>query len=233
MSASRRFYTAVTVTEDCAIALDGRIVKTPLKSKLVLPTRALADEVAAEWAAQGEKIDPATMVLTKLANTALDRVAPERPRIVGEILDYAGSDLVCYRADRPPALVTRQRAAWDPIVDWARVALDAPFVVTTGIVHVSQPNAALRAFEAALAVHNDFELSTFYSVMTMTGSALIPLMLARAALSPETAWTAAHVDEDYQIENWGEDEEAALRRVRRHGEFMTCCRFMALAKTNG
>jgi chaperone required for assembly of F1-ATPase len=230
MTARRRFYKSVAVTGDLGIALDGRVVKTPLKSPLALPTKVLADAVAAEWEAQGEKILPSTMLFTRLANTAIDRVRPDRPRIEGEVIDYANSDLVCYRAETPEALVALHRAAWDPVVDWARVALDAPFVVTVGIVHNPQPDAALNAYRTAVAALNDFELSACYTIMTMTGSALIAMMLARATITPEIAWAAAHVDEDYQIAQWGEDEEAAARRALRQTEFMSCCHFMALAR---
>jgi chaperone required for assembly of F1-ATPase len=229
MTARRRFYKDVTVTDDLAIALDGRPVKTPLKAPLRLPTRALADAVAAEWAEQGEEIKPATMYLTKLANTAIDRVSAHRMAIEQEVLDYANSDLVCYRTDRPPDLVASQLKHWNPIVDWARTDLDAPFEVTSGIIHRPQPEAALSAFSMALKTLSDFELAAFYTIMTLTGSALIGLMLARRAITPDAAWTAAHVDEDYQIEHWGQDDEARDRRVARHVEFASCCRFMELA----
>lgn len=230
MTARRRFYKDVSVTDDLAIALDGRPVKTPLKAPLELPTRALADAVAAEWAGQGEEIKPATMYLTKLANTAIDRVGVHREAIESEVLDYANSDLVCYRTDRPPDLVALQLRNWNPIVDWARTDLDAPFEVTSGITHLPQPEAALSAFSMALKSLSDFELSAFYTIMTLTGSAIISMMLARRAITPEKAWTAAHVDEDYQIEHWGQDDEARDRRVARHTEFTACCRFMELAR---
>lgn len=229
MTTRRRFYKDVTVTEDLGIALDGRPVRTPMKALLRLPTRALAEAVAAEWAAQGEDIKPAGMYLTKLANTAIDRVAEQRPAIEGEIRDYANSDLVCYRVDRPPQLVESQRKAWDPIVDWARTDLDAPFEVTDAIIHRPQPDAALAAFGEALKSLSDFELAAFHSIMTLTGSALVAMMLARRATVPEAAWIAAHVDEDYQIEQWGQDAEAQARRAARYTEFMACCRFLALA----
>lgn len=230
MTTRKRFYKDVTVTEDLGIALDGRPVKTPMKAPLRLPTRALADAVAAEWAEQGAEIKPATMTLTKLANTAIDRVGEHRAAIAQEVLDYANSDLVCYRTDRPPQLVAYQATAWDPIVDWARTALDAPFEVTDGILHRPQPEAALAAFAAAVQPLSDFELAAFHSIMTLTGSALIAMMLARQATTPDAAWNAAHVDEDYQVEHWGEDAEAQARRAARHAEFMACCRFMGLAR---
>ena len=230
MSARRRFYKDVTVTDDLGIALDGRPVKTPMKAALRLPTKSLADAVAAEWAEQGDEIKPATMILTKLANTAIDRVGEHRPAIESEILDYANSDLVCYRADRPPQLVEHQLKAWDPIVDWARTELDAPFQVTDAIIHRPQPEAAIAAFAMALKSLSDFDLAAFYTIMTLTGSALIAMMLAREATVPEAAWIASHVDEDYQVEQWGQDDEAQARRAARYTEFMACCRFMALAR---
>jgi chaperone required for assembly of F1-ATPase len=229
MTSRRRFYTQVTVTDDLGIALDGRPVKTPLKSPLQLPTRALAEAVAAEWDAQGSEINAAAMILTKLANTAIDRVAPGRARIEAEVLDYANSDLVCYRADRPPDLVQRYAAQWDPVIDWARVALDAPFEVTEGVIHMPQPQAAIAAHALALRDLSDFHLAAYYTLMTLTGSALIAMMLARTATAPEAAWRMAHVEEDYQVENWGQDAEAGARRAARYAEFMACCRFMALA----
>ena len=229
MTARRRFYKTVSVTEDFGIALDGRVVKTPMKSSLLLPTRRLAEAIAVEWDAQGEKIDPASMLFTKLANTAIDRVGPMREIIAAEVLEYANSDLVCYRAETPDALVQRHAIAWDPIIDWARTMIDAPFIVTSGIIHTAQPDAAIKAYTAALAGLSHFQLSAYYTIMTMTGSALIAMMLARDAIAPETAWAAAHVDEDYQIEQWGGDEEAASRRALRLAEFSACCHFMALS----
>ena len=226
----RRFYKTVSVTDELGIALDGRLVKTPTKAPLRLPTRPLAEAVAQEWDAQGEKIDAAAMIHTKLANTAIDRVGPDRPRIEAEAVDYAGSDLVCYRADRPPDLVARHAREWDPVVDWARTALDAPFEVTVGVIHKAQPEPALTAHAQALKDLNDFELAAYHSIMTLTGSALIAMMLARRATVPEAAWLAAHVDEDYQIEQWGQDAEAQARRAARYREFMACCRFLTLAR---
>ena len=229
MTSRRRFYKDVTVTQDLGIALDGRAVKTPLKAPLQLPTRALAEAVAAEWAGQGAEINPASMILTKLANTAIDRVRGDRDRIEAEVLDFANSDLVCYRADRPPELVSRQARSWDPVLDWARTALDAPFEAAEGVIHRPQPAAAIAAHALALRELSDFELAAYHSIMTLTGSALIAMMLARRATPPESAWLAAHVDEDYQIEQWGHDAEAQARRAARYAEFMACCRFLALA----
>lgn len=233
MTTRRRFYKTVTVTEDSGIALDGKPVRTPMKAPLRLPGKALAEAVAAEWEAQGTEINPALMPLTRLANTAIDRVSRERSKIVAEASAYANSDLVCYRADRPPDLVARQSAAWDPVLDWARTALDAPFTVTAGVMHQPQPEAALNAFAAAVAALDEFELAAFHTLMTLTGSALIAMMLVRRAVSPEEAWRIAHVDEDYQAEFWGEDDEARARRASRREEFMASCRFLSLSANVG
>lgn len=232
MRQARRFYKEVTVTPERGITLDGKPVRTPKKALLLLPTKALADAVAAEWQAQGNNIDPATLLMTKLANTAIDRVGFERERNLAEMVDYAASDLVCYRADRPPDLVARQAAHWNPVIDWALRTLDAPFEAVPGIMHQPQPPEALYAIGAALAEIDNYLIAALYNIMTLTGSTLIALMLGRGALSSDAAWAAAHVDEDYQIENWGEDEEAAERRAARHKEFLACWRFLELCKSS-
>jgi chaperone required for assembly of F1-ATPase len=230
MVSRRRFYKTVSVTDDLGIALDGRPVKTPMKSPLRLPSLALAEAVAAEWDAQENEIKPSGMILTKLANTAIDRVAPHRAAIEAEVRDYAGSDLICYRADRPPDLVARHSMHWDRVVDWARLTLDAPFDVTVGIIHRPQPEAALAAHALAVKELSGFQLAAYHSLMTLTGSALLAMMLARRATAPEAAWAAAHVDEDYQIAQWGQDDEAQTRRAARYAEFMACCKFLELAR---
>ncbi|MGE4248585.1 MAG: ATP12 family chaperone protein [Parvibaculaceae bacterium] len=231
-SPARRFYKSVSVTGTAApfaVTLDDRPLRTPLKRALDLPTVALAEAVAAEWENQAEKIDPHAMPLTRLANTALDRVASDRDRIVGEIVDFAGSDLVCYRAEKPHGLVERQARTWQPVLDWARRALAADFVVTEGIVHVGQPEAALQAARAYLAQKSPWGLTAIHNITTLTGSALIAAMACDRAIPASEAWAAAHVDEDWQIEHWGWDEEARHRRNHRKREFDICLRFCELA----
>lgn len=230
MRQARRFYKTVAVTPERGIALDGKPVKTPKKVLLVLPTQELAQAVAVEWEVQGEKINPATMLLTKLANTAIDRVGSEKARILAEMADYAASDLVCYRADRPPDLVARQDSHWNPVIAWASTALDALFVATPGVMHRPQPPEVLHAVGSTMAALNNYEIAALHNIMTITGSALIALMLARGQLSADAAWAAAHVDEDFQIGNWGEDAEAAHRRAARYKEFVSCCRFLQLCR---
>ncbi|MFT3986379.1 ATP12 family chaperone protein [Aestuariivirga sp.] len=224
----KRFYKEVTVTPGNGIALDGKAVKTPAKLPLVLPTPALAEAIAAEWLQQGETINPHSMHLTKLANTAIDRIAPDHHPALQEIVDYAGSDLICYRADRPPELIARQKAAWDPVMDWALSALDAPFEQVVGVTHHPQPPEALRAVGTAIKSCSAFEIAALHTLTTLTGSALLSLMLFRQAADEEAVWSAAHVDEDYQIAQWGEDHEAKQRRMGRHAEFLACARFLRL-----
>ena len=227
---ARRFYKTVAVTVENGIALDGRVVNTPKKLPLVLPTATLAEAVAEEWRGQGDKLYPARMFLTKLANTAIDRVAPERNWALAEIVDYAGSDLVCYRAERPPPLVLAQSRAWGRVVDWAATNLGAALEVMEGVMHRPQPAEVLAAVGAAAARLPDHELAAAHSLTTLTGSALLTLMLAAREIEPDAAWSAAHVDEDYQIAEWGADAEAATRRAGRHAEFHACCRYLELAR---
>lgn len=229
---ARRFYKLVAVTGTAApfaIALDERTLRTPLKRPLDLPTKVLAEALAAEWEAQAEKIQPHTMPFTKLANTALDRVATDKDRIIGEIVDFAGSDLVCYRAATPPDLVERQARIWQPVLDWARATFQGEFQATEGILHIAQPEASLAALREYLSTKSPWALTALHNLTTLTGSALLSAMACEKGILPAEAWLAAHVDEDYQIEQWGWDEEARHRRDFRKREFDTCLRFCELS----
>jgi len=217
----RRFYGTVTtarVSAGHAVELDRKPLRTPAGRVLAAPTPGLAQAIAAEWAAQGEMIDPAKMPHTRLANAIIDGVA-ERPGLVAaEIEKYLASDLVCYRADGPQGLRERQAEHWDPILAWARDTLGAPLRLGEGVVHVAQPAAALAAARAAIPA-GPWRLGAVHAVTTLTGSALIALSLARGGLSAEAAWRAAHVDEDWNMEQWGRDELALERREFRFAEF--------------
>jgi chaperone required for assembly of F1-ATPase len=227
----KRFYKLVTVSADNGILLDGRTVKTPLKSTLIMPNAALAEAVAAEWRAQDKLINPAFMPLTKLANTAIDRATTERAGVVKEIVDYAGSDLVCYWAATPPELVEKQRVHWQPMIDWAETALDAKFKVARGISHVPQSKEAMAAVQIFVEAQDQWRLTALFLLTTLTGSTLLSCRLLAGAIDAEAAWTAAHVDEDYQIENWGLDWEAEQRRTSRRREFDGLVHFLELIKT--
>lgn len=226
----KRFYKSVTVTGQCGIALDGRNVKTPLKAPLVLPNRALAEAVAAEWEAQIEVINPHVMPLTKLANTAIDRAASDRSKYAAEILEFAGSDLVCYRADHPEGLVSRQSEHWDPVINWAQSDLHAVFVTVSSITHRPQSAAALNALAAHIAALDPFSFVALHNLTTLTGSALLAAMIVAGRISAVAAWQAANVDDDWQIATWGKDEEAMARGQSRQREFSACVTFVNLAQ---
>jgi chaperone required for assembly of F1-ATPase len=226
----KRFYKDVSVGDAAPfqVLLDGRPIKTPKRRPLALPTRALAEAIADEWRAQAEFIDPTRMPLTRFANTAIDAVADTLDAVANDITAYAGSDLVCYRAETPEQLVESQSEHWDPVVAWANEALDAQFRVFPGVMHVAQSEASLAAVSKALRPHDAFRLTALLVLTTLTGSALIALALGREWLSADAAWKAAHVDEDYQISLWGEDVEATARRRGRRAEFNSAVQLLAL-----
>jgi len=227
----RRFYEVASVEEGeggFAVLLDGKAVRTPARQLLSAPTRVLADAIAAEWLAQGEFINPARMPLTRLANSIVDGVASAAEPVRREIIKYIGSDLVLYRAAAPAGLVQRQAQHWDPIVAWARDALGARFVLAQGVVHVSQPDHALDAAAAAIP-HDPWRLGAVHSITTLSGSALIALAVAHGALSRDAAWAAAHVDEDWNMEQWGHDALALERRSFRQAEVQAADMVLALA----
>lgn len=226
----KRFWTDVaTVTDDggWSIALDGRPLKTPARATLIIASPALAEAIAAEWRACGEEIDPRLMPLTGLANAAIDHVAPLPARFAGELARYAEGDLLCYRADHPPGLIAAQAAAWDPLLDWARGRFGAAFVVATGIMHVDQPPATIAALAAALAPANAFQLAALSPIVTIGGSLITALALFERAVDLETAWSAVTVDERWQIDQWGDDDEAVAALANRHGDFAAAARFLA------
>jgi chaperone required for assembly of F1-ATPase len=231
----KRFYKAVEVGEADgrhALLLDGRRARTPGRNPLAAQSRALMLEVAAEWERQTDTIDPTEMPLTRLLNSAIDGVARTMAETRADILGYAGSDLLCYRAEEPDALVARQAHAFDPVLRWAAESLGARFNVTAGVMHVAQPHAALAAIGAALDAYDDpAALAALSVMMTLTGSALLALAVARGFLSPEAAWRAAHIDEDFQGERWGEDAEAMARRQARRREFEAAATALALTRT--
>jgi chaperone required for assembly of F1-ATPase len=220
LSLRKRFYrqaTTAAIAGAHAVQLDGKLVRTPAGRVLAAPTAALAQAIAAEWEAQRETIDPATMPLTRLANAIIDGVSARPGPVAAEVEKYLASDLVCYRAASPRGLVERQARHWDPILQWARQALGAAFAQGEGVVHVTQPAAALAAARAAVPP-DPWRLGAAHAVTTLTGSALIALTLSAGRLTVEEAWAAAHVDEDWNMEQWGRDELALARRAFRYAE---------------
>lgn len=227
----KRFYKSATVApagDGFAVHLDGRPLRTPGKAPLVVPARALAEALSGEWAAQGAEIDPATMPLTRIVNSAIDAVAQHVSEVKADIVAFAGSDLVCYRAEAPPQLVAEQAHHWDPILGWAKSVLGAEFVVASGIMPVEQPARVRQAVAAAVADHGPLRIAALHTIVTLTGSALIALAHDRAAIGLHEAWAAAHVDEDWQIRQWGEDAEAGERRRRRFLEMQAASRILSL-----
>jgi chaperone required for assembly of F1-ATPase len=218
----KRFYKDVTVgeTEDgFSILLDGRPVKTPGKRPLAVPTRAAADLLAGEWQAQETEINPVKMPVTRLVNTAIDGIEAESDAVFDDIVKFAGTDLLCYRADNPQSLVDMQASHWDPVLYWAADAFGARFILAQGVIHRQQPEAAIGAYAAALANHRSaLKLAALHTITTLTGSALLALAFAEGRLTSEQAWSAAHVDEDWNILQWGTDAEAEARRKARWAE---------------
>jgi chaperone required for assembly of F1-ATPase len=227
----KRVYATVAtrpVDRGWVVALDGKPMRTPAKNELVLPSEALAAAIAAEWDAQREEIRPATMPLTRLAATAIDRTAAQRDLIVTETANYADTDLVCYRADHPPALAARQQAVWQKLIDWARLRYDAALAVTSGIVPARQPPATLAAFAAVVTAQNDFRLTALHALTASCGSLVIALALLEGRLDADSAFAASQLDETFQIEAWGEESEAAARRRNIAADIAAAARFLEL-----
>jgi chaperone required for assembly of F1-ATPase len=227
----KRFYKDVTIEGrdgGYAVLLDGRPVRTPKKLLLVVPTRALADAIAAEWAAQGETIDPASMPLSKLAITALDGVADHKAEVAADVVKFAGSDLLCYRAEAPAGLVQLQAKTWDPVLRWLEDKIGTRFVLAEGVMPVVQSQAVLDGVAELVGPHDAMPLTALHVMTTLMGSAVLALAHARGRLSADEAWAAAHVDEDWQIAKWGVDVEAAERREKRWREMQAASRFLQL-----
>jgi chaperone required for assembly of F1-ATPase len=229
----KRFYKAVSVgtAEDgFRILLDGRPVKTPAKNMLALPTRALADAIAAEWAGQGEDINPVSMPFLRLADTVIDGVAPNRAAVIDAVLRFGENDLLCYRAHQPPELVKLQSEGWDPVLAWARRRYGVEFVVVEGFTHADQPPATLTAFRAALDTVDSFSLAALHVVASISGSVVLALALAEGELVPMQIFALARIDEDYQASKWGRDHEAEVRATSLARELDKAAEFIAAAR---
>jgi chaperone required for assembly of F1-ATPase len=233
-SLRKRFYKHASVADTAgeggfAVLLDGKPVKTPVRRALAAPVRPLAELIAREWEAQETVIEPARMPLTRLANAVIDAVADHAGAVTDEVTKYLGSDLLCYRADSPPGLVARQTQHWDPVIDWARDKLGARFVLVEGIVYAAQPDDTIAAARAAIP-QDLWRLGAVASITTLTGSALLALALAHSAIEPAAAWAAAHVDEDWQMEYWGRDDQALERRANRLADFEAAVSVLKLTR---
>lgn len=227
----KRFYetaAAVASPDGAAILLDDRPVKTPGRRALALPTLPLGEAVAAEWTAQGDTIDPASMKLTGLANAAIDRVAPDPAAFAQALARYADSDLLCYRADSPADLVARQARTWDPLLAWARRRYDIDFAVVTGIIHKPQAPLTVTRLSAAVAAPDAFRLAALSPIVTIGGSLIVALALLEEELGEEEAFAVTHLDELWQAEKWGDDAEAIAAREFRRQDFAAAARMLKL-----
>jgi chaperone required for assembly of F1-ATPase len=224
----KRFWTKVTLDDTRAVYLDGKPVRTPGRVPLALPNAALAEAVADEWRAVTGEIDPRAMPLTGLANAAIDRIAPDPALFAHGLAAYAESDLLCYRADAPDDLVALQVAAWDPLLDWARARYDVHIEVATGILHVAQPPATLARLGEAIAARGAFELAALSPIVTIGGSLIAALALTERAATPEQAWDAVTLDEEFQAERWGRDPLAEAGIEARRRDFGAGVRLLAL-----
>ena len=217
----KRFYATAGVIEadgGFAVALDGKPIKTPSGTIIAVPRRALADTMVAEWEAQKDAIDPTTMPMTRFANSVVDAVVDRVGLVRDDIAKYFHSDLLFYRAGHPEALVAREAQHWDPVLFWAAETLGAHFILAQGIMHVSQPEQAVAAARKALP-DDPWSVAALHVVTTLTGSALLALALHERARDADQVWAAAHVDEDFNAEQWGEDEEVSARRAARKLDF--------------
>lgn len=223
----KRFWKEVSV-ENGQVALDGKPVRTPDRAPLALPTPALAEAVAEEWRAVGETLDPRAMKLTGLANAAIDKISADPAPFAQGLAAYGESDLLYYRAEDPEPLVLRQAEAWDPLLDWARSRYDVHFETATGVIHKAQPEATIARLAEAVHALDPFHIAGLSPLVTISGSLVGALALLEGAIPAEALWQAAHVDELWQAEQWGEDELALAARDSRRVDFLAGVRFLEL-----
>lgn len=230
---AKRFYQKAEAREGPAgweVHLDGRPLRTPAKGSFLLPSAALAAAVAAEWEAQEDKLDAATMELTSLTFSALDLVKPQRREVIEELADFGGTELLCYRAAHPAALAKRQRDVWQPLLDWASLTLDAPLSVTESITAIAQQAGSLRALRRAVESHEDFSLTALALAVRTSGSLVIGLALSHGRLNAKAAFEAAELEQTYELEVWGADAEADARRRHLLEELALSERFLGLLR---
>ena len=227
----KRFWRAATVSEQVegwGISLDDRPLKTPARAVLSIPNLALAEAIAAEWNGAGEAVDPRAMPLTGFANAAIDQVAPNRATFAETLARYAEADLLCYRADSPAKLVLRQAEQWDPLLAWARRRFDVDFVVTSGVIHVAQPAATIERLGHAVHALDALRLAPLAPLVTIGGSLVTALALIEEAIEFDTAWNAVSLDEQWQIEQWGADDEAVASLAGRKRDVAAAKAFLDL-----
>lgn len=229
---SRRFWSEAAIGAAGAgfrVLLDGRAVRTPARNELIVPTRALAEAVRAEWAAVADRIDPRQMPHTRSANAAIDKVAPHFDDVAAMIAAYGETDLLCYRAEGPEELRARQAEAWDPLLDWAARELGARLVVTQGIVPVPQPAESLARLGAEVFALSPFQLTALHDLVSLTGSLVLGLAATDRRFATGRLWELSRIDEAWQIAQWGEDAEAAAAAAIKRAEFEHARNFWSLA----
>lgn len=228
----KRFWTSSNVVEAAGghtVELDGRRVKTPAKAPLILPTRTMAEAVAAEWDAQETEIDPSRMPFTRSANAAIDKVRHQHAEVADMLADYGDSDLLCYRAAHPQALLERQARTWDPALDWAAATLDARLEARAGVMHLPQPSDAVDRLRAQVHMLNEFQLAAFHDLVSLSGSLVLGFAAAQNWRNADEIWRMSRVDELWQIEQWGEDEEALAAASVKEAAFLHAKRFFDLS----
>jgi chaperone required for assembly of F1-ATPase len=229
---AKRFWTKASV-EDAPdgyrVCLDGKPLNTPGKLPLILPTRAMAAAIAAEWDAQQGEIRPLTMPCTRSANSAIERVIPQHAEVAEMLSAYGETDLLCYRAERPEDLTQRQAEAWDPLLDWAAQRYGARLRVGAGIVPVEQDADAMRALARVVAETGPFAMAALHDLVTLTGSLVLGLAVSEGRLSAANAWFVSRIDEDWQIEQWGDDDEAVAAAAARQAQLIHAETFWRLS----
>ncbi|KIC15262.1 MULTISPECIES: ATP12 family chaperone protein [unclassified Leisingera] len=226
--AQKRFWKAVTVAEAAEgfeVELDGRRVKTPAKAPLMVPTREMAEAIAAEWDAQTESVNPNSMPCTRSANAAIDKVTHQHSEVAAMLAEYGDSDLLCYRADSPVELAARQAAEWDPVLDWAEAELGVRLLPRTGVLHQPQEPAALAVLAEKTRAMTPFQLAAFHDLVGISGSLILGFAAASGWRSAEEIWLLSRLDERWQEEQWGEDEEAQAAAEVKRQEFLHAKRF--------
>lgn len=232
-SLKKRFWKQAAVAEvdgKFTVLLDTYPLRTPAKAAFVLPNRAVAALVATEWDAAEGAIDPAKMPATRACNAAIDKVTTNQPAIIDMLAEYGSSDLLCYRADRPNSLIARQAAAWDPLLDWADAELGARLDVTTGVMPIAQPPAALQKLHDRLTQYDAFQMAAVHDLITISGSLVIGLAVATNHLTAEAGWNASRIDEEFQIEQWGVDDAAEDLANAKKADFLFADKFLAALK---
>ena len=231
--AMKRFWTDVSVEAErdgFTIRLDGRPVRTPAKRHLIAPSEAVAQKIAAEWRAQKEVVDTTTMPWTRTTNAAIDKVALQRAEVTAHLASYASTDLLCYRAEGPSSLIERQNETWAPILDWVASEFGVTLQVTQGVMPVDQSPTALRGLAETMEQMSDFQLTGYHDLVTLTGSFLLGLATMHEVRPAEDIWSASRVDEDWQVEQWGEDDEAKEHAETKKAAFLHAAEVFSLAR---